>query len=215
MQPRNEFIDYNFYGAVADEYEKSLNRHGNTARGVMWSQEEVQQKRFQILTSVITEKNALIFNDFGCGYGALFDYLDINGFLKSTSVYFGYDISRQMLKSLAGKNDKRIRTILNCELKTKADYSFVSGTFNLKLDKTNDEWSDTIKRHIMDMDRYSSFGFAFNLLSARSKRQYPGLFYADGEKVRQWVAANVVGDVDLKDDYLEEDFTIIVNKRTI
>ena len=212
MQPPDRFIDYNFYNTVAGEYEKSLNRHGGTARGVMWSTEEVQQIRFQILTSAITEKNAMIFNDFGCGYGALFDYLAAGGFLKSTSVYFGYDISRQMLKALALKNDKRIKTVLNCELKTRADYSFASGTFNLRLDKTNVEWADTIKRHIINFDNFSAFGFAFNLLSVRSKRQYPGLFYADGEEVRKWVAANVAGSVTLRDDYLNEDFTVIVNK---
>jgi len=212
MQPPDQFIDYNFYSTVAGEYEKSLRRHGHTARGVMWSTEEVQQTRLQILASVITDKNALLFNDLGCGFGALFDYLDANGFLKSTSVYFGYDISRQMLKELAEKNDKRIKTVLNCELKTKADYSFASGTFNLKLDKTNNEWANTIKRHIVNFDQFSILGFAFNLLSVRSKRQYPGLFYADGKEVLKWVTANVKGNAILRDDYLDEDFTIIVNK---
>ena len=212
MPQPDRFIDYNFYNTVAGEYEKSLNRHGHTARGVMWSTEEVQRVRLQILSSVITEKNALLFNDLGCGFGAMFDHLASAGFLKSTSVYFGYDISRSMLKALAEKKDPRIKPVLNCELKTKADYSFASGTFNLKLDKTNDEWTDTIKRHIVNFDQYSAFGFAFNLLSVRSKRQFPGLFYADGEEVKKWVAANIAGNVVLKDDYLDEDFTIIVNK---
>ena len=66
-------------------YTQRFKLYGPTASGVHWRSETEQRKRFQILTSMIAEpagNSALTVADLGCGYGALYPYLQSRGFSK-------------------------------------------------------------------------------------------------------------------------------------
>lgn len=200
----------NIFSNIANEYNKSLAKHGYSSRGVMWSKEEVQRQRFEILSSVIIKKDNLSINDFGCGCGAFFDYLLEKNFPLNN--YYGYDVSMDMLNELRRKNNPIIHTVLNNELKTMADYSFASGTFNLKLDIPDIEWIEIVKSMIINMNNFSKIGFAFNLLSFTNEKKYASLFYAEVDYFLEFVKQNIGGEVRLFSDYLPDDFTISVIK---
>lgn len=204
----------NIFLNIAYEYNKSLAKYGYSSRGVMWSKDEAQRIRFDILSSVIKPKNDLSINDFGCGCGAFFDYLSEKKLLLNKYNYYGYDISIEMLNELRRKNQNNsfVHTILNNELKTVADYSFVSGTFNLKLSTPDAEWEKIVQNMIINMDSFSKIGFAFNLLSYANEKKYASLFYAKAENFFEFVKQNIKGDIKIFSDYLPDDFTITVTK---
>ena len=60
---------------VTDYYQDSLARHGCTARGADWSSASSQQARFDELLRLVDGQTGFSLLDYGCGYGALADYL--------------------------------------------------------------------------------------------------------------------------------------------
>ena len=90
---------------VAAYYASKLAEYGSTPRGVDWNGEESQILRFEQLTKVIREPKGFSLNDLGCGYGALFDYLQAK---YQDFVYTGCDVSREMIhaaRARAARND--------------------------------------------------------------------------------------------------------------
>jgi len=66
--------------SVSAYYTGKIKKHGPTPLGVDWNSLESQELRFSQLTKVIAEDSDFSINDYGCGYGALADYLDTKGF---------------------------------------------------------------------------------------------------------------------------------------
>ena len=84
---------------VAAAYGRRLERFGQTPRGVFWRGKEWQTRRFDILTKIFNQTDLegnIRIHDFGCGYGALFDYLADHQAMRE-SRYLGTDISKDMI----------------------------------------------------------------------------------------------------------------------
>ena len=165
-------------------YQSRFLRFGNTATGVHWRDEKEQKLRFKILCSAIRTE---LFNnpnvqiaDLGCGYGALFDYIQNQGFLGQ---YYGYDRNRQMIqharKTFPYKN---VHLLVSSKIITEVDYTILSGTFNLKMNATDDIWWEGIKEILTHSWTQTREVMAFNFLSIPSKRKpMQRLFYCDTE----------------------------------
>ena len=63
--------------------------------GVDWNSKASQYLRFEQLSKVINEDQFSVL-DYGCGYGELVNYLSQVENFEMT--YFGYDISKEMLR---------------------------------------------------------------------------------------------------------------------
>lgn len=109
--------------------------------------------RFDQLVRILDsdDRAPVTVNDLGCGYAAMFGYLD--GRLGSSlENYAGYDISEEMLRAARDKvADSRAEFVGSPVVTRDADYSFVSGTFNVKIDASEDVWA----RYIKDTLRYA------------------------------------------------------------
>src|SRR6516225_3031296 len=75
-------------------YDQQIQLHGCTPIGVGWKSAESQEMRFHQLLKVVDRSASFSINDFGCGYGALVEYLrtDVSSFQ-----YCGFDVSTQMI----------------------------------------------------------------------------------------------------------------------
>ena len=85
---------------VAKHYTETLRKHGTVPLSVGWKDELSQRLRFEKLVQVMSTKKGIkqrfCCNDFGCGYGAMFHYLDhLEGVELIT--YYGYDISEDFM----------------------------------------------------------------------------------------------------------------------
>ena len=66
---------------VEQYYTGKLESHGSNHRGVDWNSVESQQLRFRTLLQVLQEeRRAFSIQDVGCGYGALFGYMQEQGY---------------------------------------------------------------------------------------------------------------------------------------
>jgi len=196
---------------AAAYYTGKLGLHGPTHRGVDWNSAESQELRFAQLLRVGDGRSPISLNDFGCGYGALVDYLVRTG---RTFDYFGYDAAPAMIDTA----QTRLAGVPACAFTSDRsavsarDYTVASGVFNVKFDVAIDQWWVYVARQLDDIAGLSRRGFAFNLLTSYSNpdRQRADLFYAEPEKVFQYCMNRFSRSVALAHDYGLFEFTILV-----
>ena len=200
---------------VANLYSSSLKAHGLTPKGVGWKDEDSQRLRFEKLAQVIDMRTAgegISVNDFGCGYGAMFRYFDEMPSVRLTR-YYGYDISEEMLAAAKQfVDDPRAEFIQSSQATHEADYSFVSGTFNVKLEASDEIWTEYMKEMLMNLSAMSVRGFAFNILTTYVDWKQENLYYADPFIFFDFCKRNISRYVSLLHDYPLFEWTMIVRK---
>jgi SAM-dependent methyltransferase len=206
-----------------DETQKKLNEYftekletfGATARGVDYNGEQAQQIRFGELVKVIDPVGRISITDYGCGYGALFDFINVRGW---DFEYYGVDLIEKMI--IAGR--EKYKGFPNAHFATNekelpvTDYLLAAGIFNIKLDTSYENWRDFVCETLPRMDRLCSKGFAFNMLTKYSDSDRmagrPDLFYGDPLFFFDFCKRNFSRNVALLHDYGLYDFTILVRK---
>ena len=198
---------------IRDLYEGNLAEHGATSKSVGWPDEGSQLLRFERLARVIDRDAAgFTVNDWGCGYGAMFDYLN-RGFDAQLLRYTGYDISAEMLGAAKARlADARAAFVQGPEVTSDADYTFVSGTFNVKLQASDAEWDAYVKRQLETMYLRSRRGLAFNLLTSYVDWKAENLFYADPRDYFDFCKTKLSRFVSLHHDARLYEWTMLVTR---
>jgi len=212
MDTRRDKVSETLDGIV-DLYEKNLADYGRTSKSVGWKDDVSQRLRFNKLASVINPQDeSITVNDFGCGYGAMFQYFAAQPDVPLVK-YYGYDISEEMLAAAtAAVPDSRAVFIKASRVTEEADYSFVSGTFNVRLGASDQVWSDYIKEVLLNLAANSRRGIAFNLLSTYVDWKQENLYYADPFMFFDFCKRNISRYVSLLHDYPLYEWTIVVRK---
>ena len=194
-------------------YTGRLQEHGATARGVDWNSEESQRLRFKELARLWENENQgddLSVIDFGCGYGALLEYLhDRAGAFE----YHGFDISEAMIREANARGrGARARFTTSLADLTRADYVVASGVFNVKLNSDANVWDEYMTRTIETMAALAARGFAFNALTSYSdpEKRREDLYYADPLRWFDHCKRKYSRFVTLLHDYPLYEFTILV-----
>ncbi len=207
-QPRDRILQ-----RKREYYDQQIQRHGCTALAAGWNSQESQELRFRQLLKIADRSTPFSIIDFGCGYGALADYLQTEEY---SFQYCGYDISPEMItkaKELHGNTDHI--SFVGCEADLKpADYTVASGIFNSKFETSTPEWEDYILETLTTLDGLSRKGFAFNVLSKFSDEHLKRaeLYYADPAFLFEYCRNNFSRFVTLLHDYPLYEFTILVRK---
>jgi SAM-dependent methyltransferase len=195
-------------------YTQKVVAYGATAQGADWNSTASQQLRFtQLLRLVEGERGLFSINDFGCGYGALVEYLQAHGYAFT---YHGFDLSAEMLK----RAQERYGTLANCrfsaslEAVSPAQYTVASGIFNVKLDTDETVWAEYMLATIDRLAALSTQGFAFNVLTKYSDppRMRPHLYYADPGWLFDYCQRRHSRWVAVLHDYGLYEFTMLVRK---
>ena len=206
-----------------DETQKKLNEYfiekletfGTTAKGVDYNGEQARQIRFAELIKIIDLTKPFSIIDYGCGYGAMFEYLYAKGWEFD---YYGVDLIEKMI--IAGR--EKYMSFSNARFTTDekelpvADYLVAAGIFNIKLESPYDKWQDFICETLPRMNALCSKGFSFNMLTKYSDAdrmaERPDLFYGDPLFFFDFCKRNFSRNVALLHDYGLYDFTILVRK---
>ena len=199
---------------IANLYSGNLSEHGDQSKAVGWPTADSQQLRFEKLSQIVSVMNRpFSVNDYGCGYGAHLEYLLQKKY--SVSGYNGYDLSEEMLS----KSNERLKgfkgdlkLINSSKISTPADFTFVSGTFNVRFESTYDEWKKFIEETLTMINESSNLGFSFNLLSKYVDWKEPHLFYGDPCYWFDFCKKNFSSKVSLLHDYPLYEWTVLVHK---
>jgi SAM-dependent methyltransferase len=194
-------------------YTANLAEHGTSSPSVGWPDADAQRLRFEKLAYVIAldpPSAEIAVNDWGCGYGAMFRYLDTRPDVRLAR-YNGYDISAEMLAAARGFiDDPRAHWIQGADITEDADFSFVSGTFNVRMQASDEAWQRYIEDTLRLIAARSRKGFAFNLLTTYVDWRKDDLFYADPSYFFSFCRENFSRYVTLLHDYPLFEWTIAV-----
>ena len=190
-----------------------LMKYGPTYLGVDYNSIESQEARFYQLIKEIDSSSKYSLLDFGCGYGAMYDYLVKLG---HDLHYVGYDIAEPMIlkaRELHPDNPDCWFTEVINQIPV-VDYAVVCGTFNMRLDADFETWTQIVIEALEQMHAHTSKGIAFNMLTMYSDadRMRPELYYADPCFYFDYCKRHFSRNVALLHDYNLYDFTIIVKK---
>ena len=196
-------------------FTEKIETHGADPKGVDYNGFEAQEIRFDQLIKVINSSAAVSIIDYGCGYGALFDFLQKKN-LQFT--YYGFDMIEKM--AVAGKDAHKdfvnVRFFHSESDLMVADYLVAGSIFNNKFEANNDEWQNMISATLQRMNALCSKGFAFNMLTKYSDEDRmalrPDLFFGDPLFFFDFCKRNFSRNVALLHDYGIYDFTILVRK---
>ena len=200
-------------GQARDYYEGKLRAHGPTPAGVDWNSLESQELRFALLANLWRDQADASILDYGCGYGALADYLRARG---HRGAYVGYDVSEGMAQAA----HTRVASLNACRVTAKrddlqpADFAVASGVFNVKQDADEDTWRAYIWETVADLAALGTRGFAFNALTSYSDadKRRADLYYADPLEAFDHCKRTYSRFVTLLHDYPLYEFTIIVRR---
>jgi SAM-dependent methyltransferase len=195
---------------IKDLYEGNLSQHGVSSKAVGWKDQESQLLRFEKLAEVIpgnTDSYTVV--DWGCGYAAMYDFLQEKK--PGCKKYYGYDISADMLhKARELHPDDGLELIQSADVTTNADYTFVSGTFNVRFSASDEAWSANIKEVLQKLAEKTTPGLAFNLLTTYVDWKQENLFYADPMEFFDFCKKNLSRKVTLIHDYPLYEWTMLV-----
>jgi SAM-dependent methyltransferase len=194
-------------------FSHALAHHGLVPQAVDWPTHNQQTIRFDELAKLFDMSAPFSVLDYGCGYGAMLDYLVAAGGKAS---YWGYDISEAMLtaarKSHPGSEDRFLSKLSE---KAVYDYVVASGIFNLKLEIPVETWDGIVHETIERFHALSRRGFAFNMLTSyrEEPRKHSRLYYGDPLHFFDLCFRKYSPNIALAHDYDLWDFTIIVRKK--
>jgi SAM-dependent methyltransferase len=206
-----ELASSSIHAAVADYYSRRLTEHGASARGVDWSSAESQTLRFGVLLSGIdwTETTSLL--DYGCGYGALADYLDRR---SVRCRYVGYDIAPSMIHAAHARHLDRIdrEFTTNASELSSTDHVVASGIFNIRLGISQSVWGRHVEATLDAMAALAQRTLSFNMMPPASppERAREDLYYADPDRIAEFCERRFGGDVLLQEEYGLWEFTVTV-----
>jgi len=198
---------------VAQYYSGKLAEFGETPRGVDWNGEASQHLRFDQLMRIAEGSDTFSINDLGCGYGAMFDYLSVDG--RSIS-YAGFDVAQSMVDAACRRFGAapNARFVQGDAPDAVADFGVASGIFNVRNNTPDDAWQAYFEATLDVLDSTSRKGFAFNCLTSWSDadkmRDY--LYYADPCRLFELCKRKYSRNVALLHDYQLYEFTILVRK---
>lgn len=191
-------------------YLESFKINGATPEGVKWNNRETQYLRFERLIELVkSDLHDSSVHDIGSGTCDLHDYL-----LKHniSHQYSGTEIVQEMIDfSLLKYPEINLynRDFLQIE-NEKYDFIFLSGTFNLKLNSSENELLDFSMEMIKKMFKHSNKAISFNCLTSYNTFSQDDLMYFDPKYVFDYCIANLSRFVNIDECYPLFEFTVTV-----
>jgi len=197
---------------VKSYFDKRIQEHGASPRGSDWNSETSQNIRFDQLLKVV-DASSFSLLDYGCGYGALADYLESKGFEAD---YYGYDILESAIETARQVHANKTRRAFFTDKSQlpACDYTVASGIFNFRGEQSFEDWTEYVIGVLNEFNQLSQRGFSSNFLTKYSDadKMRPDLYYADPLFLFDYCKRNFSKNVALLHDYRLYDFTLIVRR---
>jgi SAM-dependent methyltransferase len=207
---------------IAKRFGQAVESHGATPSGVGWSSPQAQSLRFQELLAIFANHppgQPFTAFDFGCGYGALCPLLAAIPQRPLTG-YTGYDISPAMIETARQRYgiDPRFQFQQAALPRSRADYGFVSGTFNYRGQASAEHWQCYLRATLDQLLKKCDRGLAINFLrlAPGASRRSPVMHYSTPSDWLDFLTRHPrVLSLTLRDGYLPDDFTVLIQTRPL
>ncbi len=201
---------------VSAAYADRLRQFGAQPLGVFTRTREGQLLRLDVLLEILDpadrEGDRVVINDLGCGYGTLFDHVRDRPWMRHGR-YMGYDLCADMVRLAEQRHpDARAAFIEATAAIREAEYSLVSGTYNLKLEADDEQWLAMTLDSLAHLWTRTRKGLAFNMTSIHEQESQPGLYYGDPGLFFDFCMRTMGPRVALRHDYGLKEWAIYVRR---
>lgn len=195
--------------SIRAHYEPRLGRHQDSYKVLDWASPMTQRARFEVLADHVDLAGKSLL-DVGCGLG------DLRIFLGERAVpmhYTGVDISEKMVQAALARQPEG--TFLYADVFSQDAFApgsfnvvYASGIFNLNLGNNLSFMSTAIERLL----RLAREHLVFNMLHDRAASDDPKYYYQNPQRILE-LLQRFPCRVQLIDNYLPNDFTVICRKQ--
>jgi SAM-dependent methyltransferase len=178
---------------IRDTYSNLVVEHGAHARAGGYQDEEKRNLRYDRLLRVLDDApEQFTIAELGCGYGAFYTYLD-ERMPGRINHYDGYDVSAEMLRRARDHLGNRpVTLMLENHVVREADYVFISGIFNVKMNAASSDWQRYIDDTLKLSFAKARLGLAFYLLSnSRVDFRNQEFYYCDAKDMMDFCNKNL------------------------
>lgn len=185
-------------------YELAIEKYGTSAKGVNWHSKQSQEIRFETILEILpSQMQNYSVVDIGCGFGDLYSYMVKNN--RKPKNYIGIDSLDKMCEIAQRTQQTIIKADAIKDKLPHADFYICSGALNIL---TKFETYIFIRKCV----EASRIAFIFNALHGKEDSETYNYLVFDE-------IYNIAGDLnvevsELKDDYLDNDMTVMFTKST-
>ncbi|MDQ1245613.1 MAG: Class SAM-dependent methyltransferase [Campylobacterota bacterium] len=187
-------------------YSTAIEKYGITAKGVNWHSKESQKMRFDIILEMLPEDiSRYSIADAGCGFGDLYLYMLKKK--RAPKEYIGIDSLPDMYSIASDRTGCEIVIADICkDTLPSADFYICSGAMNVL---------EEFETHLFVRNCFlsSNIGFIFNVLHGDKKSETYN--YLTTPQIERIAADLGVKKVVLRDDYMQDDITVLFLKESI
>jgi len=174
-----------------------------------WEDAYSHRKRFEVLIDHVPLAHKTLL-DVGCGVGSLYRFLRDRGIECS---YIGVDVLPEMVEMARGYSPEATFLVgdpfhEDLVSSRSVDVVYASGVFNLNIGHPREFLYEAVDR----MRTWARETVVFNALHCRSHCQENSYVYYDPEEVIETLKSRYPDRLTLVDDYLINDFTIVLEK---
>ena len=170
-------------------YESTVEKFGYSAMGLHWSSKLSQEKRFVIISDLLTkhsgQKNAKI-ADLGCGFGDFYEFLRKR---KYAYIYKGYDINPKMIQFCNRKFQANLFDISD-EPTEMCDFTIISGTYNYAIYNSIKLWEKYLIYNLKKCFKKSTRVLIFNLQMSSKSKIVNNIYYAGYDSFNKTLKQN-------------------------
>lgn len=187
-------------------YSSAIDKYGISAKGVNWHSKESQKMRFDIILEMLpNDISAYSIADAGCGFGDLYLYMQKKK--RAPKEYIGIDSLVDMYSIASERTGCEIVIADICADKLpSADFYICSGAMNVL---------EEFETHLFVQNCFGACkrAFIFNVL--HSERKSETYNYLTTAQIEQMAKHLGVKKVILRDDYMEDDITVMFLKESL
>ncbi|CAN5375790.1 class I SAM-dependent methyltransferase [soil metagenome] len=204
-----------YYKALQLYYEKCLEEHGATAKGMDWPNPEDLVRRFNVLMDIAQSGNKVSLLDLGCGVGLLVDHLGEKTLLDRFE-YTGADISPKMIAVARERHPSHsfeVRdTLINPYGKDRFDYVLMNGVLTEKHGMSQSQMIEFAKEIIQNAYQSCKYGVAFNIMSSHVDWKREDLFHWELDDIVSFMVKNCSRKIRIMMDYGLYEYTVHLKK---
>lgn len=190
------------YLALARHYERCLEEHGDTCRGVDWPKEQDAATRYAIMLGVMPPERPATLLDLGCGAGHLLEFIRREG---RAIDYSGLDISAKFIELCRRKFPG---VLFHCAdlLADRIDLPrfdcvIMNGVFTEKRELSFDEMLAFFRAMVRCAFELADVGIGFNVMSKQVDWERSDLFHLPLDELSRFLTAEVSRHFVIRHDY--------------
>jgi len=207
------------YDTLVEHYERCLQEHGDTFRGVDYTKEHEVDIHYKVMLDVVRpnagKDTSLL--DFGCGASHMYEYMTRTG--RTQITYAGLDLSPKFVELSRSKHPSVqyycLDVLTDPDKLPDFDYIVMTGVLTEKRQLSHDEMWAYTQRLLAAVFKKARVGIAFNTMSKQVDWERDDLFHLPIDTLAWFLKKELTRHFVIRNDYGLYEYTTYVYREPV